>query len=89
MTMNVSLTPHLESFVHEAVRAGRFQSASELVRTALRMLEEREAERIARVEWLRSEVKKGRDSGTASPLDMESIKRQGRERLQANNDSPA
>jgi antitoxin ParD1/3/4 len=87
MTMNVSLTPRLESFVHEAVRTGRFQSASELVRTALRMLEDREAERFARIEWLRSEVKNGLDSGPALTLDMESIKRQGRVRLQQNDNS--
>ena len=41
MTLNVSLTPHLEEFIHQTVSSGRFQSASELVRTALRLLEER------------------------------------------------
>ena len=39
MTLNVSLTPHLEEFIHQTVSSGRFQSASELVRTALRLLE--------------------------------------------------
>ncbi len=40
--MNVSLTPELEQFVHEKVKSGRYLSASEVVREALRLLEERE-----------------------------------------------
>jgi antitoxin ParD1/3/4 len=56
MTVNVSLTPHLEAFIHETVGSGRYQSASEVVRTALRLLEEREHERTARIERLRQEI---------------------------------
>lgn len=40
--MNVSLTPELEQFVHEKVKSGRYLSASEVVREALRLLEERD-----------------------------------------------
>lgn len=40
--MNVSLTPELEKFVDDTVASGRFSTASELVRTALRKLEEDE-----------------------------------------------
>jgi len=88
MTLNVSLTPHLEEFIHQTVSSGRFQSASELVRTALRLLEEREQERLARLQWLRGEIQKGLDSGPATPLDMEEIKRLGRKRMQAANGTP-
>jgi antitoxin ParD1/3/4 len=38
--MNVSLTPHLEKFVQGKVEKGRYNSASEVVREALRLLEE-------------------------------------------------
>ena len=38
--MNVSLTPELEDFVNSKVRTGRYNSASEVVREALRVLEE-------------------------------------------------
>ena len=38
--MNVSLTPELERFVQEKVHSGRYTSASEVVREALRLLEE-------------------------------------------------
>jgi antitoxin ParD1/3/4 len=40
--MNVSLPSELEKFVHETVAAGRYSSASEVVRTALRILEDEE-----------------------------------------------
>lgn len=41
-TMNVSLTPELERFVAERVASGRYRSASEVVRAALRLLEKEE-----------------------------------------------
>jgi antitoxin ParD1/3/4 len=40
--MNVSLTPELEQLVHNKVKSGRYLSASEVVREALRLLEERD-----------------------------------------------
>jgi antitoxin ParD1/3/4 len=81
MTLNVSLTPHLEDFVRQTVTSGRYQSASEVVRTALRLLEELERERQAKLEWLRQEIHKGLNSGPATPLDIEEVKRLGRARL--------
>ncbi len=38
--MNVSLTPELEEFVSSKVDSGRYTSASEVIREALRLLEE-------------------------------------------------
>lgn len=43
-TRNVSLTPELESFVMSMVAHGRYRSASEVIRAALRLLEKSEAE---------------------------------------------
>lgn len=40
--MNVSLTPQLEKFVSAKVESGRYNSASEVVREALRLLEEQD-----------------------------------------------
>ncbi len=40
--MNVSLTPLLERFVANTVASGRYRSASEVVRAALRLLEKDE-----------------------------------------------
>lgn len=49
-TMNVSLTPEIRAFVADRVASGRFQNASEVVRAALRLLEEDERRRLARSE---------------------------------------
>ncbi|HZK82198.1 MAG TPA: type II toxin-antitoxin system ParD family antitoxin [Humisphaera sp.] len=73
MTMNVSLTPHLEDFIRQMVTSGRYQSASEVVRTALRLLEEQERERTVQLEELRRAILTGIDSGPPSPLDIEEL----------------
>ncbi|MFN0101522.1 MAG: type II toxin-antitoxin system ParD family antitoxin [Bryobacteraceae bacterium] len=54
--MNVSLTPELENFVHTKVTSGRYTSASEVVREALRLLEDQEKAKSAQLEEFRSEV---------------------------------
>lgn len=47
--MNVSLTPELERFVNGKVQTGRYNSASEVVREALRLLEQHEHARAAQL----------------------------------------
>jgi len=47
--MNVSLTPELEQFVASKVATGRYNSASEVVREALRLLEEHDQARSAQI----------------------------------------
>ena len=47
--MNVSLTPELEKFVSAKVGSGRYNSASEVVREALRLLEEHDSVRAAQL----------------------------------------
>jgi antitoxin ParD1/3/4 len=46
-TRNVSLTPEIEAFINDRITSGRFRSASEVVRAALRLLEEDERRREA------------------------------------------
>jgi len=41
-TRNVSLTPELETFIDITVASGRYRSASEVVRAALRLLHDQE-----------------------------------------------
>ena len=55
--MNVSLTRELERLVNEKVESGLYQTASEVVREALRLLKERDQAR----ERLRTDVKAGFD----------------------------
>jgi antitoxin ParD1/3/4 len=57
--MNVSLTQEMEHFIYERVASGRYRSASEVVREALRLLQEREEERRNRLDALRKEIDEG------------------------------
>jgi antitoxin ParD1/3/4 len=47
--MNVSLTPELDKFIARKVESGRYNSASEVVREALRLLEEHDRTRNVQV----------------------------------------
>lgn len=67
--MNVNLTPRLEKFVHKKVDSGRYNSASEVVREALRLMEEHEKVRITQLAALRKRV----DDGLASLNRGESV----------------
>ena len=57
--MNVSLTPELEKLVQEKVKTGRYNSASEVVREALRLLEEQDQLRALRLEEVRKKIAEG------------------------------
>jgi antitoxin ParD1/3/4 len=54
--MNVSLTPELEQFVAVKVDSGRYNSASEVVREALRLLEEHDQARSAQIAAFNQEL---------------------------------
>jgi antitoxin ParD1/3/4 len=54
--MNVSLTPELEKFVSTKVESGRYNSASEVVREALRLLEEHDSARVAQLAAFNQEL---------------------------------
>ena len=81
--MNVSLTPQLEELVKRKVESGLYGSASEVMREALRLLEEHDRLRSIRLKELRAEIQKGLDSGASTPLDMGAIKARSRKRLAA------
>jgi antitoxin ParD1/3/4 len=79
--MNISLNPHFEELVKAKVDSGLYNSVSEVVREALRLLEERDQLRALRMDELRREIQKGIDSGDPAPLDMDVIKARGHQRL--------
>lgn len=58
-TRNINLTVHLDQFVEERVTSGRYGNASEIVREGLRLLEQREKEEQAKLEWLRQAAQEG------------------------------
>jgi antitoxin ParD1/3/4 len=84
MTINVSLTPQLEQFVRQKVDSGRYNSASEVVREALRLMHSYEGLRASTLTQLRCDVEAGWqqvEEGKVSPFDAEAVKRRGREKL--------
>ena len=85
MGMNVNLTPQLEELVRSKVASGLYTSASEVVREALRLMEEHDqmrAEqdrlRAAKLEQLRDDIRQGLNSGPSKAWSAEEAKRECR-----------
>ena len=57
--MNVSLTPERETLIDQKVKAGLYNSASDVLREALRLLDEHDRDKERRREALRKEITKG------------------------------
>ena len=83
MPLNINLTPRLEELVRQKVSSGRYNSASEVVREALRLMEEQDELRALKLRQLRRDIRQGFESGSAQPLDIGEIRRDGRKRLTA------
>ena len=64
---SILLGDHFENFISDEVASGRFSSASEVVRTALRLLEVEEQ----KIKQLRREIEIGEESGMVSNFDSE------------------
>ena len=64
---SVLLSDHFNDFIAEAIESGRYNSASDVVRAGLRLLEEEER----KLERLRVEIIKGEESGFAEPFDFD------------------
>lgn len=62
-TVNISITPELDAFLQSRVKSGRYQTTSEVVREALRLLERHEQERDEAFQQLK--VKLGRGAAQA------------------------
>ncbi|MGO4439600.1 type II toxin-antitoxin system ParD family antitoxin [Rhizobium sp. RAF56] len=70
MPSSYNIGPHYEGLVQELIKSGRYASASEVMRDSLRLLEEREEQRKARLEALRADIREGAQSGTGLPADQ-------------------
>jgi antitoxin ParD1/3/4 len=64
-----SLGDHFAKFVEAQVSEGRYDNASDVMRAALRLLEEREA----RLNALRAALIEGEASGPSTPFDFEAF----------------
>ncbi|MEM8692504.1 MAG: type II toxin-antitoxin system ParD family antitoxin [Pseudomonadota bacterium] len=66
---SVSLGEHFDHFIAERLKGGRYQSASDVVRAGLRLLEEREA----KLEDLKQALAAGEASGPATTFDTDAF----------------
>ena len=62
-----SLDDHYSAFIEGEIASGRYRSASDVVRSALRLLEERET----RMDALRQALVTGERSGESAEFDVE------------------
>lgn len=62
---SISLGDHFEDFINQEIKSGRYSSVSEVVRTALRLLESEEQ----RLKDLRSALVSGEESGFVEDFD--------------------
>jgi len=84
MAMNISLTPHLEEMIRAKIASGSYNSASEVVREALRLLEEEDRLRSLKLQRLREDIHEGLVSGPSTVFDPKKIKRQARSKKSRN-----
>ena len=79
--MNISLTPKLETLIRNKVKSGRYNNASEVIREALLVLDQRD-----RHERLKTEVEKGFaqiERGETVPYNMRAAKKAARAGLKS------
>lgn len=87
MNLTIDLSESEALFVEAEIKAGRFASASEVVREALLLL--RDVQRTPQafegedLAFLRRAYDEGVASGDAGEIDFEELKREGRRRLAA------
>ena len=75
-TTSVALGPHFEDFVQASILSGRYNNASEVIRSGLRLLEEQEQKILA----LRAAVEDGLNSGIVEDFDSQQFLQQMKER---------
>jgi len=79
MPINVNLTPQLEEMVRQKVKSGMYTSASEVVREALRLMQEKERYHTVKIDQLRQDIREGMQSGEPGAWNAEEVKLKGRE----------
>lgn len=67
---SILLGEYFENFISEQIKSGKFSSASELIRTALRVFEHQESQKALLI----NELKKGEKSGFSKDFNRNSFK---------------
>ena len=79
--VSVALSPELAAIVKDAVATGRYASAGEVIREALRDWRTREDVRDIERARLQEAWRHGVESGLPAPFDLDTVKSAARERL--------
>ena len=71
-TTSVALGSHFEDFIQASVQSGRYNNASEVIRSGLRLLEDQEQ----KIAVLRSAIEEGLNSGIVEDFDSQDFLQQ-------------
>ena len=69
---SILLGDYFENFINSQIKTGKYSSASEVIRAALRMFEHEETKKTELIK----ELKKGEKSGFSTNFDRESFKQE-------------
>lgn len=72
--ININLTETLEEMLSNKVASGLYNSAGEVVRDALWLMQEQDDYRAVPLNQLKSEIQQGLESGPSEPLDVNALK---------------
>jgi antitoxin ParD1/3/4 len=78
-TQTLSLGDYWNAFISVELEKGRYGSASEIVRDALRLFEQHQTNQ--KLELLRAALIEGEESGNAGILDMNAIRNEAKARI--------
>lgn len=78
MDVTLSLDDDQARFIEGQVASGRFRSSSDLMREALRLMENIERRHADRIQSLREAWREGLDSGDAGEIDFTALKAEAR-----------
>lgn len=81
--LSIALTPEFAADIRRAIATGEYASTSEVIRDAMRAWKQVRESRSVAVEELRRLWREGAASGDSAALDARDIKRRGRARLAA------
>ena len=71
---SVSLGPHFEGFINSKIAEGRYSSASEVIRSALRLLEDEEKKRYSEwAKYVNAALEEGMASGSPVEVDPDEL----------------
>ena len=79
---SVSLGEHYVEFIARKVKSGQYSTTSDVIRTGLRLLEEKDAEHEAKINYVRQLLIDAENSGPPQAFDFESFRKRKRAELE-------